>query len=84
MALAERINQRPETIHGAPCSVGTLLATLDTEERDALLLMLGNPEKPGWTAGDIYDAVTAEGHWIGRQQINRHRGRRCRCFKVAA
>lgn len=82
MALTDRLNDvRPAAIKGSPCSVGVLLDTLDVDDRDALLLMLGNTEQPGWTAGDIYDAVTAEGHKIGFQTINRHRGRKCRCFR---
>lgn len=85
MALADRLTAgRPVPIHGSPCSVGTLLDTLDGPELEALNLMLGTPERRGWAASDIYDALTAEGYEVGYQTINRHRGRKCRCFKAAA
>jgi hypothetical protein len=83
MALADRVKNKPQTIHGLPCSVGLLLATLEGDELKALKTMLGSPQQRGWSEGDIYDALTAEGHKVGRQSINRHRGGRCRC-KVAA
>lgn len=79
MALADRLASQPETRNGLPCSVGVLLDTLPSDEADALRTMLGTPEKRGWNAGDIYDALVAEGHKVGLQTINRHRGGKCRC-----
>lgn len=80
MALSDRVNEkRPAPIHGYPCSVGTLLATLKGEELEALRLMLGTKERPGWSAADIYATLTAEGYAVGHQTINRHRGGKCRC-----
>jgi hypothetical protein len=79
MALSERIKERPETMAGKPCSVGVLIAQLDPKELAALRVMLGTPEKRGWSEGEIYDALTAEGYEVARQSINRHRGGRCRC-----
>ena len=85
MALSDRINEkRPAPIHGYPCSVGKLLAELDGDEREALLHMLGTNERPGWSAADIFAALTSEGHTVGYQTINRHRGGKCRCDKAAA
>lgn len=85
MALSDRVNEkRPATIHGYPCSVGKLLAELEGEEREALLLMLGTPEHRGWAASDIYDALLAEGHKVGYQTVNRHRGGKCRCGRADA
>lgn len=85
MALADRITAgRPVPIHGSPCSVGVLLDTLKGDELEALNLMLGTPERRGWSATDIYDALIAEGYEVGRQSINRHRGGKCRCAKAAA
>lgn len=86
MALSDHLaTGRPATIHGKPCSVGTLLATLQGAELEALLTMLGDPAKrDGWNASEIYDALVAEGYEVGRQSINRHRGGRCRCAKDAA
>lgn len=77
MALADRV--QPPSTTGTPCSVGLLLATLEGEELAALEMMLGTPEQRGWTAAAIYDAVTAEGYTVSYQQINKHRGGRCRC-----
>ena len=85
MALSERINQgRPAPTHGYPCSVGALLDTLEGDELAAFKTMLGTREKRGWSATDIYAAVTAEGHTIGLQTINKHRGGNCRCAKAAS
>lgn len=81
MALAERLNQTPPRNTGMPCSVGALLDRLDKPEADALNAML---HELGWSASRIYDAVTAEGHEVGRQTIGRHRSRSCRCFGTAA
>lgn len=81
MSLSKRIAERPPSKHGMPCSVAVLLNTLEGEELEALLLMLGTDESPGWTAGDIYDALAAEGYKVGYQSINRHRGRKCRCTR---
>ena len=77
MALADRITAAPKRAHGLPCSVGDLLDRLPDDERAALQHMLDN----GWSQNEIYDAVTAEGHEVGRQTINRHRSRSCRCYR---
>ncbi len=85
MALSDRLaDPAPAPATGQPCSVGALLELLNGNERDALLTMLGTPENRGWTAGAIYDALIAEGHRVGFQTINRHRARRCRCYRQAA
>lgn len=83
MALADRLSSPPPAPrHGTPCSLGSLIAQLDGAELDALGQMLGTPENWGWPAGDIYDALIAEGYKVSLQQINRHRGGKCRCPKV--
>lgn len=79
MALADRTPPRPST--GLPCSIGALLDRLHGDELDAFRQMLGTPENRGWSATAIYDAVRDEGYDIGLQSINRHRGRKCRCFR---
>jgi hypothetical protein len=83
MALAERLNNRTAPIQGKPCSVGSLVTKLEGAELAALLTMLGTTSEPGWTEGEIYDALIAEGYVVGRQSINRHRGGRCRCQAAA-
>lgn len=80
MALSERIkNPAPAVIHGLPCSIGSLLATLDEAEAAALNAML---YELNWNAGQVYDALREEGYTVGRQSVNRHRGGKCRCAKA--
>lgn len=81
MALADRLNSTPQRIHGLPCSIGALEDRLDGTEREALDAML---HQLGWSAERIYAALTAEGYEVGRQSINRHRAKACRCFKAAS
>lgn len=84
MSLSSRLNTPPERISGTDCSVGILLRRLEGAELDALVAMLGTPENRGWSQAEIYEALTAEGYEVGRQTINRHRARGCRCFRAAA
>lgn len=77
MALSDRIQDTPARRHGLPCSVGALIDQLPDVESKALEHMLST----GWSQNDIYDAVTSEGHSIGRQTINRHRSQACRCYQ---
>jgi len=79
MALADRVQSKPTRRHGIPCSVGELLDTLPADESAALEQMLSG----GWSQAEIHAAVTAEGHYVGRQTINRHRSRACRCYQGA-
>ena len=81
MSLSDRVKTPPRRNTGFDCSVGRLLDTLEDDELAALIEMLGTPEKRGWSQSDIYDALTAEGHEVGRQTINRHRAQACRCSK---
>ena len=83
MALADRL----KTQAPAPtdiCPMGRLLTELHGKELAALKLMLGTPEKRGWTAPAIYEALQAEGHPVGFKAINKHRGGNCRCATDAA
>lgn len=81
MSLAKRIQEPPSRIHGLPCSVGTLLDTLEGAELEALKTMLGTPEQRGWSQSAIFEALKDEGYEVGRQSINRHRGGTCRCAR---
>lgn len=80
MALADRIGSGPaRKPSGIPCSVGELEDRLrGTEEGKALQAML---YELGWSQERVYSEVTAEGHHVGKQTINRHRSRACRCFQ---
>lgn len=77
MALSDRLAETPKRSTGSPCSVGALLDRLPADEHAALEAMLN---ELGWSAARIYEAVTAEGHDVGRQTIGRHRSRACKCF----
>lgn len=77
MALTDRVKSKPARRHGIPCSVGELLDNLPEAESTALETMLTT----GWSQSEIFAAVTAEGHQVGRQTINRHRSRACRCYQ---
>lgn len=81
MALADRLKDTPQRIHGLPCSIGRLEDTLKGAELEAFQAML---HTLGWSATRIYDALAAEGHDVGAQSINRHRARSCRCFKAVS
>jgi hypothetical protein len=82
VALSERVKEPVERRpRGTPCSVGKLLTDLQGDELDAFRTMLGTPDERGWSAADIYDAVTAEGYTVAYQTINRHRGGHCSCPK---
>ncbi len=81
MALTDRLDNTPQRVAGLPCSVGALEERLDGTEADALNAML---HTLGWSASRVYEALAAEGYEVGRQSINRHRSRSCRCFKAAA
>lgn len=94
MSLAERIAQPPETIHGHPCSVGKLIATLEALDGGELaafqLIMYGKAGltepargRKGWTEREVFEAVTAEGYEVAQSQINTHRGKNCRCYRDA-
>ena len=77
MSLADRVQSKPARRHGIPCSVGELLDSLPADETAALEQMLTG----GWSQAEIHAAVTAEGHYVGRQTINRHRSQACRCYQ---
>lgn len=79
MALADRLAERSAPRPPEPCPLGKLLAELDGAELQALKVMLGTPEKRGWTAPEIYADLQAEGYTVGFKAINKHRGGTCRC-----
>ena len=81
MGLADRLENTPSRSTGMPCSVGALEERLEGKEAEAFYAML---HTLGWSASRVYEAVTAEGYEIGRQTINRHRSRSCKCFKAAS
>jgi hypothetical protein len=81
MALADRVKNPAPNIHGTPCSVRTLLDTLQGDELAALQHMLGSRE---WSQAMVWKALVDEGYEVGQQSINRHRGGKCRCARRPA
>lgn len=83
MSLAKRATTPIKAIHGIPCSVGELLASLDKAEAKALQVMLAAPWRM-WPHNHIEQALWDEGHAVGQGQVGKHRRKGCRCFKDAA
>ena len=76
MALSKTITEakRPS---GKPCSVQELLDSLDPDDRANLNGWL---YELGYSQEVIYAELKKDGHVVGKQTINRHRARACRCF----
>jgi hypothetical protein len=89
MGLAQVVASNPPAPGrtGTPCSVGHLLNTLNGDDQDALLLILYGEERQrggrGRPASEVFRLVTAAGHDVSQQQINRHRSGACRCGGAA-
>ncbi len=81
MALVDRLSETPRRSTGQPCSVGTLLDALPADEAKALEAMMN---ELGWSAARIFEALSNEGHIVGRQTIGRHRSKSCSCFRAVA
>jgi len=81
MALVDRLEDTPIRRPWLPCSIGALEETLEGSEADAFYAML---HTLGWSATRVYHALEAEGYNVGKQSINRHRSRSCRCFQATS
>ena len=82
MPLADRTKTpaRP-AIHGAPCSVGqvyrdSLNDEAELRELNTLLYLEGKNARQVW---DEFNAANLDVAW---SSINKHRGRKCRCFTI--
>lgn len=76
---AQLTNPPPAPLHGLPCSIGALRASLPVDEQAALDHMLTE-----WSQSQVFIALSSEGYEVGRQTIGRHRRRECRCFGARA
>jgi len=77
MALSDHFADPPAAMRGSPCSIGTLLnGTLDDADKAFLEKILADR---AWSQEIIWQRLRTAGHNVGRQSINRHRGRKCRC-----
>lgn len=61
---------------GPPCSMATLLANLDDDDRQTLEAWLADPTMQH---ARIARALQASGHDIKQLTVNRHRNGDCRC-----
>lgn len=82
MSLANRATAPQKAIHGTPCSIAELLATLPKAESKALQTMLDAPWRM-WPHNHIEEALRAEGHPVGTGQVGKHRRNVCRCKDAA-
>ena len=66
---------------GPPCSMASLLANLDDEDRDWLLNELSRDrhDREYMTHADIATTLRNAGHPLSRFQVMWHRNRNCRC-----
>ena len=78
MALTDRVksNAPKRKPSGNPCSVQKLLDELPEAESAAFQFMMDD----GWSQERIYADLKDEGREVGKQTINRHRSKACRCF----
>lgn len=66
-------------IHGMPCSIETVLASLDDESRADLEAWFRG-ERPDLGSDDtMWARLQSLGCRVGRQTIGRHRRGECRC-----
>lgn len=77
MGLPDRLDTGRKPT-GLPCSVQELLDNLDEEDSNRLHRWLF---ELGYSQEVIFKALKDEGHVVGKQTINRHRGGACRCFQ---
>lgn len=84
MSLSERV-KKPVSPNptGIPCSMGEVYRKLSEEPQElaALELLLYGTQGWGRPAHAVVDMLGLEGHKVSIQQVNRHRGKKCRCFK---
>lgn len=93
MSLAKSVAEYEEPINGFPCSVGSLIESLESKPDEMALLqkiMYGRPGLTetrqgykGWTERAVFEVVTNAGYEVAKNQINEHRGKRCRCYRDA-
>lgn len=77
MALADHDAAAPRKPSGTPCSVQELLDSLDEDDRATLHSWM---YELGYSQEVIYASIRSSGRSCGKQTINRHRARACRCF----
>lgn len=81
MSLADQRNKaRDKRQTGTPCSIGEVYRKL-ADQPDEIVELNALLYEDGLSGREVYEDLTADGHKVGSQSVNRHRGRDCRCFK---
>lgn len=75
MSIAERL-AAPTPAPRARCSVAAILGKLEGQDRDALVVAIGDDR---FTGEAIAQALRAEGHQVSGHTVQRHRRGRCSC-----
>ena len=76
MSLAEALARTEPRKLGPTCSVAFILTRLDADDAATLAAALTDPCVPG---SDLARALTAQGHRVTGNTIQRHRRRDCTC-----
>ena len=83
MALKDRKDglTAPAPVHGAPCSMGQVYRSVldDAEEIAELQSVL---YREGKDASQVWTELVNSGYTVRHSTVNKHRGRRCRCFNI--
>ena len=74
MSLADRLSQPPPATKGPKCTACALLHDLPADEADALRAALDNPL---WRGTDLARTLTAAGHAMKPNTVQRHRRGDC-------
>lgn len=64
---------------GPPCTVALILAELDAKDRDVLEAVLTDKAVQGTTIARV---LTAEGHRVASNTVQKHRRRECACSRA--
>jgi hypothetical protein len=92
VSLADRIAEHSDAVNGTPCSVAGLIAEAEARGELHVLqrMMYGRagltepaPGLRGMSERKVFEIVTGEFYKVAKNQINEHRGKRCRCYRDA-
>ena len=76
MSLADRLAAAKLPTRGPGCSIARILATIPTEDADALKAALDDPALPGTVIANV---LREEGHTLTSHTVQRHRRNDCAC-----
>ncbi len=79
--IAEALAAEDLTRHGGTCSVGTLLASLTTTDRQAINTALAGIITGATTYARVSRALRSAGHPIAQGTLSRHHHGECSCSR---